>query len=302
MSTNVKSATAPVLRGKPPAEVAEKKKLKVLLFGKPGVGKTTAALQFPFPYVIDCEKGAENHQYVEAMKASGAAYLYEPTYEGIVEQVRALRSQDHPFQTLVIDPITVPYDLLLDDEVSRGVSTDYGRHKAEPDRKIKRLLNLILTLDMNVVLISRAKDSWVRGKDASGKDVAAQDGITFDFFGRSDYIFDLVIEVSRIGKVLKGRVRKSRIEAFPLEDRFDFSYDEIANRYGRDVLERKSVTVELATKEDIALLEAALSTRVDRDEIVGKLLKHCAVDDINDLPRAVVAGSLKKLGVNKENA
>jgi hypothetical protein len=45
------------LRGSIPKP--EDKRLKAMFFGAAGVGKTTAAIQFPAPYLIDTERGAE---------------------------------------------------------------------------------------------------------------------------------------------------------------------------------------------------------------------------------------------------
>ncbi len=39
------------LKGKKPHEI--EKRLKLLLYGRAGVGKTMTAIQFPQPYVID---------------------------------------------------------------------------------------------------------------------------------------------------------------------------------------------------------------------------------------------------------
>lgn len=59
------------LRGTTP--VAEEQRPKVFLFGEAGVGKTTAALQFPRPYVIDAEQGTSTDQYVDLIVAGGGA-------------------------------------------------------------------------------------------------------------------------------------------------------------------------------------------------------------------------------------
>ena len=56
-----------MLRAKKPEAVT--KRLKLFMFGPAGVGKTTAAIQFPKSYIIDCEKGAEN--YDKLITASG---------------------------------------------------------------------------------------------------------------------------------------------------------------------------------------------------------------------------------------
>ena len=48
-----------MLRARKPEAVT--KRLKLFMFGPAGVGKTTAAIQFPNSYIIDCERGAENY-------------------------------------------------------------------------------------------------------------------------------------------------------------------------------------------------------------------------------------------------
>lgn len=38
------------------------KRLKLFLYGPPNSGKTLASIQFSRPYLIDCERGAENDE------------------------------------------------------------------------------------------------------------------------------------------------------------------------------------------------------------------------------------------------
>ncbi|HHX4254290.1 TPA: AAA family ATPase [Legionella anisa] len=61
------------LRARKPETI--EKRLKVLFYGDAGVGKTTAAIQFPKPYLIDTEKGAENDQYTKSYKKMVARYF-----------------------------------------------------------------------------------------------------------------------------------------------------------------------------------------------------------------------------------
>ena len=96
------------LRGKKPT--VEKKRLKLMLFGSAGAGKTTAAIGFPKPYVIDTERGAENDEYVDRINGVGGALFQTTSFDDIVQEVRSLASTEHEYQTLVIDPVTVIYD------------------------------------------------------------------------------------------------------------------------------------------------------------------------------------------------
>src|ERR687894_2197796 len=90
---------------------AVNKRLKLFMFGPAGVGKTTAAIQFPNSYVIDCERGAEN--YDKLITESGSAVFQTNDINEVIAEVKALLTHQHDFRTLVIDPITTVYNDLL---------------------------------------------------------------------------------------------------------------------------------------------------------------------------------------------
>ena len=73
------------LRGVKPTRI--QKRLKVFLYGPPTSGKTTAAIQFPRPYLIDCERGAENDAYVALLNASNGAYFPTTDFDDMVAEV-----------------------------------------------------------------------------------------------------------------------------------------------------------------------------------------------------------------------
>ena len=269
------------LRGKRPEAVHPR--LKALFYGAAGVGKTTACIQFPRPYLIDTERGAERSQYVDLLAKAGGVSFFTTDFDELLEEVKSLMSERHEYRTLVIDPLTVPYMDMLDRSAEK-VGTDFGRHKAEPDRKVKRLLSLLLNLDMNVIITSHAKPNWVRAKDAKGKDTAVQEGNTFDCYGRLDYVFDLVVEVVKVGDRRMGAVRKTRIEGFSEGEMFPFSYAEFASRYGADVMEAETHSVDLATDAQLDALRLLLQPRNDGDELVAKWLKRAKVEDLSDMP------------------
>jgi GTPase SAR1 family protein len=62
------------LRAVAPTQI-EPSRPKIVLFGKPGVGKTFGALDFPQPYYIDTEGGAKQDQYRKKLIASNGGYL-----------------------------------------------------------------------------------------------------------------------------------------------------------------------------------------------------------------------------------
>lgn len=274
------------LKGKPPEKI--EKRMKALLYGRAGVGKTTASIQFPKPYVIDTERGAENDQYVAAMKKAGAAYLMTTDPDELISEVKSLIAESHPYRTLVIDPMTVIYNDLLD-KGAEEFGTEFNRHKGPANRKLKHLLALLLRLDMNVIVTSHAKPKWVRGKDARGKDTSVQDGMTFDCYDGLDYLFDLVFEVEKRGNDRVGIVRKSRVESFAEGDVFEFSYNTVADRYGRAELERGAVAVAFATPEQIKELKELCDARKDGETLLDKWLDKANATTIEELPSEVAA-------------
>src|SRR3954462_10458546 len=124
----------PMLRAKKPEAVT--KRLKLFMFGPAGVGKTTAATQFPNSYIIDCERGAEN--YDKLITASNSV-VYQTTYvHDVIAEVKSLLTEKHEFRTLVIDPITPIYNDLLE-KCEAKVGADFGRHYGAANKEMKRL-------------------------------------------------------------------------------------------------------------------------------------------------------------------
>src|SRR6185503_1106674 len=122
------------LRGIKPEAI--QKRLKALFYGGAGVGKTTAAIQFPSPYLIDTEKGAENDQYTKLLKKSGGVVFQTSDFDELMKEVKALLTEKHEYKTLIIDPLTTIYNDLLDKSAIKN-KTDFGRHYSEANKQIK---------------------------------------------------------------------------------------------------------------------------------------------------------------------
>lgn len=268
------------LRGKQPDQI--EKRLKMFVYGAAGVGKTTAAISFPNCYLIDTEHGAENSQYADILKKNNGVIFQTSDFKEILQEVRSLRTEKHNFKTLIIDPVTTVYASLCDFySIKNGKdNTEYGKNIVAAKKSMKQLFELLLTLDMNIILTSHAKKLY-------GTDFKVL-GNTFDFFDGAEYLFDLVLEVRKLGKIRTGHVMKTRIKTFEEAEEFEFSYDSIADKYGRDLMEAVVVPVVVATNEEIAQLKHLISVLKISGEEIGKWFKKAKVDCLEDMSQEVV--------------
>jgi AAA domain len=260
------------LRGIKP-ELVEKR-LKALFYGAAGVGKTTAAIQFPVPYLIDTEKGATNDSYVNLLKKSGGSIFQTTDYDEVMTEIVSLLTESHPYKTVIIDPLTGIYNDLLDKSALK-VGTEFGRHYSDANKKIKHLISLLLRLDMNVIITSHAKNEYGQNLSVLGQ--------TFDCYKKLDYLFDLVFEIQKRGQKRIALIRKSRLETFPDSEAIDFSYDEVANRYGRAVLERDAIAEKLATPEQITELVRLINLLNIQEETWRKWLDKASAERFEEL-------------------
>lgn len=264
------------LRAKKPESVT--KRLKLFMYGPAGVGKTTAAIQFPRAYIIDGERGAEN--YEKLINGSDSVLMQTTDMMEVIAEVRELLTVQHDFRTLVVDPITSLYNDLLD-KCEQKVGNEFGRHYGAANKEMKRLANLIMQLDMNVIVTAHAKTEYGPKLEKIG--------ITFDGWKQLDYLFDLVVELAKRGKSRMGRVIKTRLESFPDADSFEWSYAEIQKRYDVATLERTATPMALATAEQVKELNELLEIVKLPDGTVEKWLAKANVDELADMPAVAIA-------------
>lgn len=280
------------LRGVKPTTI--EKRFKAFFYGNAGAGKTTAAIQFPAPYLIDTEKGAENDQYVKMLNDKGGAIFQTGDFDELVGEIKSLLTEKHHYKTLVIDPLTTVYNDLLDKCAARlkalsgdknATGTEFGRHYGEANKEMKRLMQLLLRLDMNVIITSHAKNEY--------NDKLSVIGTTFDCYKKLDYLFDLVIEIQKRAKQRYGFVKKSRIEAFEELESFEFSYDEVAKRYGLKQIEREVENEQLATPVQVNRLQHLVKELSVPQETVDKMLDKSQASCFEEMSKTNIEKAIK---------
>ena len=263
---------------------AETKKPKVLIFGKPGAGKTFNALDFPGCYFIDVEGGATQSHYTDKLAASGGVYFGPEQgsidFDTVIEQVQALATEKHPYKTVVIDSISKMFNTAISVEAERlGDKNAFGADKKPAVNRMRRLINWLSRIDMNVILISHEKTEW--GQDSKGNRVEI--GATFDCWDKLSYELDLVLNVIKSGPVRIAKVTKSRLIEFPDASTFPWSYADFAKLYGEDVIKKESVQIKIATDEQINEINKLLSVVKLPDGQVDKWLSSAQVDSWSEM-------------------
>lgn len=280
-------------------DTVKPRKPKILVYGASGVGKTYFALDFPDVYMIDVEGGATQPEYVEKLRASGGLYLGPDdgasSFDVVMDQVKALTTERHDRKTLVIDSATK----LFANEIAREAERLADAHKKNEfgaDKKpavgyMRQLVAWLVKLDMNVILICGEIAEW--GKDATGE--RAEIGRTFDCWPRLEYELDLAVQVVKAGPRRIGRIRKTRLAAFPDGSNFDFTYDAFTERYGREVVEEPSQPVACATTEQLEEIERLLGIVKLDEGTVDKWLAAANVSAWDEMPEERVGKAIDYL-------
>jgi RecA/RadA recombinase len=273
------------LRAHKPTEVKPSKP-KILIFGKPGVGKTWTALDFPAPYYIDTEGGANLGHYQEKLARAGGAYLGPEDgsndFQTVIDEVTALSTTSHPYKTLIIDSFTKLY-MTEAGIAEETVGSEFGRDKKEAQRPTRKLVRMLDRLDMTVILICHEKDKWERMTNAAGKQEIVTTGQTFDGWDKLEYELHLALQVMKQGTTRKAVVRKSRLQGFVEGVGFPWSYSDFAERFGRDIIESGVVAINLATDDQVRELTDLIALlRVDKDEW-SKWLAKANVDSFEEM-------------------
>jgi hypothetical protein len=281
-------------------KAAEPSKPKVLIFGKPGVGKTWTSLDFPSCYYIDTEGGADLAHYTEKLERAGGVYLGpdqgSTDFGTIIDQVKALASERHEFRTLIIDSITKVFALEIAREAERlGDKDAFGASKKPAVAYMRSLVAALMRLDMNVLLIAHEIEQW--GQDDKGGRTVV--GATFDAWPKLEYELHLALHITKQGPSRYAQVRKSRLLGFPDGTRFPWSYIEFAERYGRDVIEKPAQPVEMASASAVAEAEHLLGVVKMPDGWLEKCLNAAGVEALADLDADKVG---KMINAMKERA
>ncbi len=251
-------------------------RLKLFLYGNAKIGKTTLALQFPTPYVIDTDGSTNKPKYVDLIvNGKGDAYITQD-FDELMEQVKDLNNLKHHYKTLVIDSLTLFYDDLLE-KCALKLGTKFGIHYTEANRRIKHLIRLLLKLDMNVIITSQAKEKYGEKLEVLGS--------TFDCYKKMDYVFDLILEVQMRGDDRVALVKGTRLSEFKEKESFPCNYAEFSKRYSKEIMERSTVSQELANESQVKEIVRLIELIKFPEETYHKWLEKAGSETWEEMPK-----------------
>lgn len=289
------------LKGRDPA-IVEPGKIKMMTFSESGIGKTWLSMDFPKPYYIDSEGGSKRPDYQAKLKAVGGCYfgiddgaLDFPT---VLEQIQALATETHEYRTLVFGSITKLFQTAIANEAERlGDKDGFGASKKPAIAFMRRLVNWIMRLDMNVLFEAHEVPKWgINPKTGQREEVGQQ----ADVWDKLIYELDLTFRLEKRGGSRYAVTRKSRLREFPEGEVFPLEYSEFTKRYGKEFIEAPTIPIVLASAEQVSEIRKWLEVvKIDEKEI-EKVFSKANAESWNELTTeqadATIAW-LKKRGV-----
>lgn len=260
-------------------------KIKMLTFAKSGSGKTWLSLDFPSVYYIDSEGGARLAHYQRKLSDAGGAYFGVEDgaldFNAVIGQIEALATERHDYKTLAIGSITKLYQSAIANEQQRlGAKDSFGASKKPAIALMRRLVNWIHRLDMNVLFEAHEIVEWgINPKTEQREEV----GQLPDVWDKLPYELDLTLRVEKRGPSRVCVVRKSRLTGFPEGENFECSYPAFAERYGKDFLEAAPTLITLASKEEVAEIERLLGIVKVTDKAIDSYLAKSQAETMSEL-------------------
>lgn len=234
MAESKPEQNTPTLQGPFLPASSKPHKIRLLLWGKWGVGKTTIALQFPKPAVLDLDGGAMLYGSKFTFDVSRVADIVS-----IKNAIHWLVTNSHGYETLVIDPITIYYELLQkhwsDIFLARLSGSKQKKHEffelgpREHNtirHDFRRLFNILADCDMHVVCTAREAPKYRPG----GFMIA--DGVRPDCEKGLPYMFDTVLRLQYSDGKHLATCESDKTESLPKGEAFEVSYKLLAEKLG----------------------------------------------------------------------
>jgi hypothetical protein len=201
-------------------------------------------------------------------------------FKTVIEQVKALATEDHEHKTLIIDSISKLFNSEVAREAERlGEKNGFGADKKPAIANMRQLVSWLNRLDMTVILIAHEKALW--GVDSKGD--RSEIGVTFDGWDKLEYELHLCLNVVKRGDLRQAIVRKSRLKEFPDASFFPWSFEDFSSKYGKEIIQKKAAQVVLAKAEDVGEVVRLLEVVKVAPEDLEKWLTKAGVTSFEEM-------------------
>lgn len=241
----------------------QKKKFVTIVYGEPGVGKSTFGSLYPKPVFI----GNEVPHHIDVHKAPSVN-----TYEGLMASAKAIKAQQaktKEFKTVVIDSLSGVQDALATEMLGPNVSKldsklsihTYGGGFAVGQRKVlSRFVDVYNILDSmegidDIVLLSHTRNRTVKTtlEEVNKLTPALETKIMEFFFQKADNMFfldvvrsavkegdDVIAENKRIVRTVGTQLYMAKNRS-GLKDSYEFKGPKCIKQIREDILTQLSI-------------------------------------------------------------
>lgn len=269
--------------------------LKEVVYGPPGIGKTTFASHYPAPVFFDLEQGSSNLDVARAAPDDGESFR---SYEQVMAALRWLEKNEHDFKTVVIDTADA-LNGLLEAYICKAngwsdlMQPGYGRGPAllvMEWRKVLAEFDGLRHAGLGVLVLSHAEvrrnkrptseefDSWQLKLPAKIAPLLVEwgDTVLFAHFEEAVIKEGTKSVGKRTGRRICQTVEDTEVMAknrYGLPPSISFDYETIHTLKGEDTREELyKEKLAKAGKEKRAKVEAWVAEQPDRTEAIAKAL------------------------------
>lgn len=271
---------------------------KIFMYGESGSGKTTFALNWAKVggkiAVIDLEDSTKRYDHEFEF------HRWTPTPTTIQEIIQAidfLSTTEHDFTTLLIDPVTLMYDMVmayweekfLETRKKDAVGHHGDHYEIQPKdwqliKKFwRRIFYKLRTMDMNVICTARSKTLYAENTGQMMKAI----GKTFDSEKGTDYEMDTCLNMVRIRETNQYMIITDKHRSFtnPMPNSIDNTgcNMQFFVKYFGDAMTRKAIPVKYITQDMKHKIEFLLDTLNVKEEKRRAALSKWGVSTIDDL-------------------